>query len=123
MKRNKKLKRDLKRYFTSIKKALICSYSMKLAFLAQFKINVTIFSEENNIDSIELIIKEFGTYEEISNNLYTDYDIEQLKKRAKRNSIYKALFILLVICFIILLIYFIIVILDAGAFTSITVGS
>ena len=85
-------KSDLKKYYTSIKKNLSCSFNMKSVFIKDL--------EENPNSTIENIIENFGTPEEIAKSF--DKDNEYYKRKAKKRLIVEiALLVLLVVAIIV----------------------
>lgn len=93
-------KSDLKKYYTSIKKNLSCSFNMKSVFIKDLNDKVSDFLEENPNSTIENIIENFGTPEEIAKSF--DKDNEYYKRKAKKRLIVEiALLVLLVVAIIV----------------------
>ncbi|MDE6656393.1 MAG: hypothetical protein K2J85_05315 [Anaeroplasmataceae bacterium] len=88
-------KNDLKKYYTSIKKNLSCSFNMKSVFIKELNDRVSDFLEDNPNSTIENIIENFGTPEEITKGF--DKDSEYYKRKARNRLIIEiALLVLLI---------------------------
>lgn len=93
-------KSDLKKYYTSIKKNLSCSFNMKSVFIKDLNERVSDFLEDNPDSTLENVTENFGTPEEIAKSF--DKDNEYLKRKAKKRLIIEiVLLVLLVIAIII----------------------
>lgn len=89
-------KNDFKKYYTSIKKNLSCSFNMKSVFIKDLDDRVSDFLEDNPNATMENIIENFGTPEEIAKSF--DKDNEYYKRKARyRLLIEIALLVLLVV--------------------------
>ncbi len=93
-------KKELKKYYTSIKKNLSCSFNMKLVFIKELNDSVFDFLEENPNSTMENIIENFGTPEEIAKSF--DKENEYYKRKSRNRLIIEiGLLALLVIAIII----------------------
>ncbi len=90
------IKKDLKKYYTSIKKNLSCSFNMKSVFIKELNNRVFDFLEDNPNATMENINENFGTPEEIAKGF--DKDNEYYKRKARNRLIIEiSLLILLVV--------------------------
>lgn len=93
-------KNDLKKYYTSIKKNLSCSFNMKSVFIKDLNERVSDFLEENSNSTMENIIENFGSPEEIAKSF--DKDNEYYKRKAKNRLIIEIIIlVVLIICIIV----------------------
>lgn len=79
----------VKSYIQELKSTLICSGSMKKAFLSTIKQRISELEDEISVLSKENLYQEIGPPEEIANGLENRADITLLKKRARRYTIAK----------------------------------
>ncbi len=112
-------KNDLKIYYTSIKKNLSCSFNMKSVFMKDFSDRVSDFLEEKPNSTIDNIIDNFGTPEEIAKSF--DKDNEYLNRKAKNRLIIEIVLLILLVVAIAISSYVICTILnELGGTTTIT---
>lgn len=81
--------KTVKNYIKELKSNLICSSSMKKAFLSTVKQRISELEDEISVLSKENLYQEIGSPEEIATGLENRVDIELLKKRAQRYTITK----------------------------------
>ncbi|MDE5715584.1 MAG: hypothetical protein K2I42_05560 [Anaeroplasmataceae bacterium] len=99
------LKKELKKYYNSIRKNLACSFNMKSVFISEFNSRVYDYLEENPNQTIENVIEYFGSPEEIAKSF--DKDNEYYKSKARNRLILEIILITLLIvsilvsCFVI----------------------
>lgn len=90
-------KKELEKYYKQIKKNLPCSFFMKITFMSEFKKNVHDFISERSVSSLEEIINNFGTAEEISYS-FKNMDNSHIKTKARLYLILSiSLFVLLIL--------------------------
>lgn len=99
---DKHLKKDIKKYCDTIKKALNCPKSMKYAFVTEFRSRVLEFVDEHENTSISDIEKHFGTSESIAKSFYSIDDMTILRKKAKKYIFYKVLAVVLFLLLIVI---------------------
>ncbi len=101
MKNNKTI---IKLYLQEIEKELICSNSIKKAFIHEIKLQIAFLEERTPDLTLEDLYREIGSPAEIAKGLETREDIENLKKKARRYTharILWAISALLVLCAIV----------------------
>lgn len=112
-------KKDLKKYYTCIKKNMVCSFNMKSVFIKELNDRVSDFLEEKPNLTIDNIIDNFGTAEEIAKGF--DKDNDYYKRKAKNRLIIEIVLLVLLITAIAISCYFICKILtDLGGNAIIT---
>lgn len=103
---NSELKKEIKKYLSEVKKGLHCDISFKKAFLSDFKNELTNYIDEHQEVTIENIINEFGSPNQIVSN-FKSSDYLALKKKININLFIGIFFIILSILLIFALIYII----------------
>lgn len=112
-------KNDLKKYYTFIKKSLSCSFNMKSVFIKELNDRVFDFLEDYPNSTMENIIENFGTPEEIAKGF--DKDNEYYKRKARNRLIVEIVLLVLLVVAIAISSYVISIILnDLGGNTTIT---
>lgn len=88
-------KKELKKYYTSIKKNLSCSFNMKSVFIKELNGRVSNYLEENANSTMEKFIEDFGTPEEIAKTF--DKDNDYYKRKARNRLIIEILLVIVLI--------------------------
>lgn len=86
MKSNKNSKKLESLYVKQLKKALLCSASMKKAFIIEIKDQIAELKDQIQDLSMEDLQREIGKPDEIARGFESRDNIEDLKKRAKKYS-------------------------------------
>ncbi len=106
--KSKNIKKESKAYLDDIKKCLTCSSSLRTTFIRDLSSRVDMYIEENNIESIDDIIKYFGTPNEIAENFYSVNDINKLKRKAKIHTLIITALLILTVLLVVFVVYAII---------------
>ena len=101
---SKKFKKDIKKYLSDVKKRLHCGFNLKKAFLSELKNEISNYLAEHQTATIENIINELGSPEQIVSN-FKDYDYNLLKRKVKFYLILEIFFIILTLVLLVALIY------------------
>jgi uncharacterized membrane protein len=101
---NKQINKDMKKYLKGIKNELTCSSYLKSAFIYEFKEQVKYFINDNSNTTIDDIITNFGSPEEIASSFKSPNDFNRLNKLAKKYKYIKIFTVVLSIAIIIALI-------------------
>lgn len=86
MKANKNSKKLENLYVKQLKKTLLCSASMKKAFIKEIKDQIAELKDQIQDLSMEDLQREIGKPDEIARGFESRDNIEDLKKRAKKYS-------------------------------------
>lgn len=86
MKSNKNSKKLESLYVKQLKKALLCSASMKKAFIKEIKDQIAELKDQIQDLSMEDLQRKIGKPDEIARGFESRDNIEDLKKRAKKYS-------------------------------------
>lgn len=86
MKRNDEI--VVQTYLRDLSAALICSRSVKKAFLSDIKYRIAELKSVNAILTAEELYREFGSPSEIANGFEKREDIKILKSRIKRRNMF-----------------------------------
>lgn len=89
-------KKDLNKYYSSIKKNLSCSLNIKFIFIKELQERISDFLQDNPDSTMEIIIENFGTPEEIAKS-FVDKDNEYYRKKAKKRLIFEIIFLIILI--------------------------
>lgn len=102
----KTINKDIKKYFVEIKKSLVCSSNIKLAFISELKSRIHEYIEEHSGEEITIkdIENQFGTPENIALSFATTKDMHYLHKKAKKYIFFEVLSVILFLA-IILIVY------------------
>lgn len=99
------IERDIELYLDKIKLNLICKKEEKNRIVSDIRESVYDFVENNNIDDIKKVYRHFGTPEEIAKTYYSEKELEEIKKTAKRENYIRyaiigafIIFVIAVIC-------------------------
>ncbi len=88
--------KELKKYYKSIKKSLICDKKTKKIFLKEFTFSVDSYIATNSQATITEIEQHFGTAEDISNSFLFDKPTAYSKKVYQNHKIKIAILIILI---------------------------
>ncbi len=77
---DKQLQRETKQYIKNVKSLMFCDRKTKKTFASSFDDDVWGFIEENKITSIDDVIAEFGTVDEIAQGFLEKSDIKKISK-------------------------------------------
>jgi len=100
---NKIINKDIIKYCAEIKKLLVCSSNMKLAFISELKRRIYEYIEEHPDEEITIsdIENRFGSPENIALSFASTEDIPYFRKKAKKYIFYKVLSVILLLALII----------------------
>jgi uncharacterized membrane protein len=104
---NKTIKHEIKKYFKDIKQLLSCPRSMKSAFIAELQSRIDELGEGGDL-TLENIMLEFGTPDQIARNFDTyenlkDLKIKALKYKKKQIFIVGLLSVIILVLIVVLL--------------------
>jgi len=104
---NKTIKHEIKKYFKDIKQLLSCPRSMKSAFIAELQLRIDELGEGGDL-TLENIMLEFGTPDQIARNFDTyenlkDLKIKALKYKKKQIFIVGLLSVIILVLIVVLL--------------------
>ncbi len=88
-------KKDLKKYYTSIKKNLSSSFNMKYVFIKDLNDRISDFLEDKPNSTLENVTDNFGTPEEIAKSF--DKDNEYYKRKARNRLIIEIILVIVLI--------------------------
>lgn len=99
------IERDIELYLDKIKLNLICKKEEKNRIVSDIRESVYDFVENNNITDIKKVYGHFGTPEEIAKTYYSEKELEEIKKTAKKENYIRyaiigafIIFVIAVIC-------------------------
>lgn len=99
------IERDIELYLDKIKLNLICKKEEKNRIVSDIRESVYDFVENNNINDIKKVYSHFGTPEEIAKTYYSEKELEEIKKTAKKENYIRyaiigafIIFVIAVIC-------------------------
>lgn len=98
-------KKELRKYYSLIRKNLLCSINMKKVLISEFSNRVNEFIFENPNVDMQKIIDNFGSPDDIAKSF--DTENIYLKKKAKKLLIIEIILIVLLLLLIIFSIYII----------------
>lgn len=81
MKRNSQPDQEIKQYLCAVKSQLTCPYKEKKRFLKQMQNSLEIYATDQGQVSIEDLVREFGTPQEISDAFLQDESPSSLHRR------------------------------------------
>ena len=99
---NKTINKEIKKYCSEIKKLLVCSSNIKLAFISELKNRIYEYIEEHAGEQLTIsdIENRFGTPESIAASFASTEDMQYLHKKAKKYIFYKVLSVVLLLALI-----------------------
>ncbi len=100
---------ELKKYYSDISKALVCSRKEKTAFITELKSNIDEYLAKEPDTAIENIMEEFGTPLEIANSFIDNAGANVIKKKI---DIKKYILLALAVALIIYLIFVVVSLID-----------
>lgn len=88
---NPKMNKEIAAYCKKVKKLLVCQYSLKCAFISDFKSRIQDYIEEAGSDTVNIedIIRQFGTPDVVAESFCNIGDITELRKKARKYTLYK----------------------------------
>lgn len=93
------IEKDIEKYMSEVSSHLFCLQKNKKAVLEDIREAILEFTENNEVETIDVIYSRFGTPEEIAKAYIADLDPKLIKKKI---SIRKILILTLVITFVLL---------------------
>ena len=97
----KSIERDVELYIDKIKVNLICKKEEKNRIVSDIRESVYDFVENNDINDIKKVYSHFGTPEEIAKTYYSEKELEEIKKNAKKENYIRYAIIAAFIIFVI----------------------
>lgn len=112
-------KGELRKYLNCAKKELICSSSIKEAYICELKSRINDFAEQNGDLTLDMLYTEFGSPKEIANNFWNNEDLEALKEKAKKYNAVKWVAIGILIALVLsMIITHLLIVLDEDYYTK-----
>ncbi len=84
MKTNQNNQKIINLYLKQLKATLMCSSSMKMAFISEVKHQIAELEDQFQVLTVEDLHREIGSPDEIARGFESRNDIENLKKKARK---------------------------------------
>jgi len=81
------LDKEIEAYISEIKKNLLCSTSQKNSITSDLRNSVIDFVDSNDIDDINKVYTQFGSPQEIANQLISETEPQKIKKNFNHHKI------------------------------------
>lgn len=81
------LDKEIEAYISEIKKNLLCSTSQKNSITSDLRNSVIDFVDSNDIDDINKVYTQFGSPQEIANQLISETEPQKIKKNFNHHKV------------------------------------